>query len=159
MRTDTPVQTKIDDYTPYPFAIENVDMAFDLEPAATRVHTRLNITRLAPGDMVLDGIALTLNTVSIDGTALPESTYTKTDESLTLHNVPDAFTLDIDVTIDPSANTVLSGLYMSGGRFCTQCESVGFRRITYWPDRPDVMSRFQVPKAGRTQPAVIFRAN
>ncbi|MCF6328923.1 MAG: aminopeptidase N [Henriciella sp.] len=144
MRTDTPVQTKLDDYTPYPFAIESVDMAFDLEPAATRVRTRLNVTRLAPGDMLLDGIALTLNAISIDGAALPESAYTKTDESLTLLNVPDAFTLDIDVTIDPSANTVLSGLYMSGGRFCTQCESVGFRRITYWPDRPDVMSRFKV---------------
>ena len=94
--------------------------------------------------MVLDGIALTLNVISIDGVALPDTAYTKTDETLTLHNVPDAFTLDIDVTIDPSANTVLSGLYISGGRFCTQCESIGFRRITYWPDRPDVMSKFKV---------------
>ncbi len=144
MRTDTPVQIKLCDYTPYPFAIDSVAMVFDLEPGATRVRTTLEVTRLAPGDMLLDGIDLSLNAIRINAAALPDAAYTKTDESLTLHNPPDRFTLEIDVTIDPAANTVLSGLYISGGRFCTQCESVGFRRITYWPDRPDVMSRFQV---------------
>ncbi len=144
MRTDTPVQTKLEDYTPYPFAIGSVDMDFALDPAATRVRTRLDVTRTGAGDMVLDGVALKLNAIALDGAPLGEDAYTLSDEALTLHNVPDTFTLEIDVTIDPSANTVLSGLYMSGGRFCTQCESVGFRRITYWPDRPDVMSRFTV---------------
>ncbi|MDG1825530.1 MAG: hypothetical protein P8H62_04590 [Henriciella sp.] len=144
MRTDTPVQIKLADYTPYPFAIDQVDMAFDLEPSATRVTTKMSVRRLAAGDMDLDGIGLTLNRVSIDGVAFNPDNYAKTEETLTLKNVPDAFTLEIDVTIDPSANTALSGLYISGDRFCTQCESVGFRRITYWPDRPDVMSRFHV---------------
>ncbi|MEL7548104.1 MAG: aminopeptidase N, partial [Pseudomonadota bacterium] len=74
----------------------------------------------------------------------PTVPYWQTDEQLILSDVPDTFVLETDVTIDPSANTVLSGLYMSGGRFCSQCESTGFRRITYWPDRPDVMSRFFV---------------
>jgi aminopeptidase N len=144
MRTDTPVQIKLADYTPYPFAIDQVDMAFDLEPSTTRVTTKMSVRRLATGDMDLDGIGLTLNRVSIDGVAVSPDNYVKTEETLTLKNVPDAFTLEIDVTIDPSANTALSGLYISGDRFCTQCESVGFRRITYWPDRPDVMSRFHV---------------
>ena len=144
MRTDTPVQIKLADYTPYPFAIEHVHMDFALDPKATRVKTRLKVKRLAAGDMVLDGIALALNSLHIDGKAMPSDQFEVTDETLTLKDVPDTFTLDIDVTIDPSANTVLSGLYISGGRFCTQCESIGFRRITYWPDRPDVMSRFTV---------------
>lgn len=144
MRTDTPVQTKLQDYTPYPFAIAAVTMHFDLNPTATRVRTELDVNRIAPGDMVLDGVSLKLNQIALNSRALDETAYTRTDETLTLHDVPDAFTLSVDVTIDPSANTELSGLYISGGRFCTQCESTGFRRITYWPDRPDVMSRFKV---------------
>ncbi len=144
MRTDTPVQIKLDDYTPYPFAIEQVEMAFDLAPSATRVQTVMQVKRLSEGDLVLDGIGLTLNQIKLDGEVLAETAYEVTDETLTLKDVPEVFTLAIDVTIDPSANTVLSGLYISSDRFCTQCESVGFRRITYWPDRPDVMSRFKV---------------
>ncbi len=144
MRTETPVQIKLGEYAPYPFEIETVAMDFDLAPAATRVRTRLQVTRKDQGDMVLDGIGLTLSAIKLDGKTLAPSDYAQTEETLILSDLPDAFTLEIDVTIDPSANTVLSGLYISGGRFCTQCESIGFRRITYWPDRPDVMSRFKV---------------
>lgn len=144
MRTETPVQIKLADYTPYPFAIDQVDMVFDLEPSATKVRTRMEVRRLAPGDLVLDGVELTLNSISLDGTVLGADAYSLDTESLTVRDVPDAFTLETEVTIDPSANTALSGLYISGGRFCSQCESIGFRRITFWPDRPDVMSRFRV---------------
>ena len=144
MRTETPVQIKLTDYTPYPFAIEQVEMAFHLEPSATKVHTKLQVRRLDAGDFILDGVQLTLDQITLDGTELSPDAYRVDEETLTLSDVPDAFELETHVTIDPSANTALSGLYISGGRFCSQCESIGFRRITYWPDRPDVMSRFKV---------------
>ena len=159
MRTDTPVQTKLADYTPYPFAIDKVDLHFDLEPKATRVRACLQVRRLEPGALVLDGIGLTLNALEIDGVEVPESAYHRTEEQLILNDAPDDFTLETDVTIDPSANTVLSGLYMSGGRFCTQCESTGFRRITFWPDRPDVMSRFFVRIEGEKATYPIMLSN
>lgn len=144
MRTDTPVQIKLADYAPFPFAIEGVEMAFDLAPVATRVKTRMQVRRTGTGDFVLDGVKLTLNGLYVDGRPVDPSEFEQGEETLTLRAVPDAFTLETDVTIDPSANTELSGLYISGGRFCSQCESIGFRRITYWPDRPDVMSVFKV---------------
>ncbi|MHA7899159.1 MAG: aminopeptidase N [Henriciella sp.] len=144
MRTETPVQIKLADYTPYPFAIDQVDMVFELEPSATKVRTRMQVRRLSAGDFVLDGVDLELDWIAVDGTALDLDSFDHDDERLTLKEAPDAFTLETVVTIDPSANTALSGLYISGGRFCSQCESIGFRRITYWPDRPDVMSRFKV---------------
>lgn len=144
MRTETPVQIKLADYTPYPFAIDQVEMMFDLEPNATTVRSKMQVRRLSAGDLVLDGVELTLKSISIDGAALSSDAYQADDETLTLTDVPDVFLLETVVKIDPSANTALSGLYISGGRFCSQCESIGFRRITYWPDRPDVMSRFKV---------------
>lgn len=144
MRTETPVQIKLADYTPYPFAIDQVEMAFDLAPSATKVRTKMQVRRLSAGDLVLDGLQMTLDSITLDGAELAADAYMIADESLTLKDAPDAFTLETVVTIDPSANTALSGLYISGGRFCSQCESIGFRRITYWPDRPDVMSRFKV---------------
>ena len=144
MRTETPVQIKLADFSPYPFALDQVDMRFVLDSTATEVTTQVQIRRLSAGDMVLNGVDLTLNAIAIDGQPLSEDAYAVGEDTLTLYNVPDQFTLETTVTINPSTNTVLSGLYISGDRFCTQCESIGFRRITYWPDRPDVMSRFKV---------------
>ena len=119
-------------------------MVFDLEPSATKVHTKMVVRRLAEGPMELDGVLLNLDEIRLDGAKLSADDYELGEETLTLNTALDSFTLETDVTIDPSANTALSGLYISGDRFCSQCESVGFRRITYWPDRPDVMSRFKV---------------
>ncbi|MEO1552627.1 MAG: aminopeptidase N [Pseudomonadota bacterium] len=144
MRTETPVQIKLEDYLPFPFAIDQTEMTFELAPEGTKVRTKMHVRRLSEGPFVLDGVALKLDGVAIDGATLSEDAYTLSDEALTLNAVPESFVLETLVTTDPSANTALSGLYMSGGRFCTQCESIGFRRITYWPDRPDVMSRFKV---------------
>lgn len=147
MRTETPVAVKLVDYAPYPFDIEHVDLSFVLEPDATRVTAVLKITRkhgFADVPLALDGEALKLVSVEIDGRALTPSDYDLTEHGMILPNVPDTFSLRTVVEIAPSKNTALSGLYMSGGRFCSQCESVGFRRITYYPDRPDVMSRFSV---------------
>ncbi len=146
MRTDIPQTVTLQDYTPYPYALDTVTLDFDLNPDATRVKAKIHVRRTAEqsAPMVLDGEKLTLINISIDGTPLADDQYEVTDTALTLLSPPAAFTLETDVEIAPSANTALSGLYMSGGRFCTQCEAVGFRRITYWPDRPDVMSRFSV---------------
>ncbi len=146
MRTEAPVAVQLSDYSPFPFEIEQVDLKFDLHPDATRVRAELKVRRTGDADapLVLDGEELVLKSIVIDGTAVPETAYELTPAGLTLAKVPDAFTLVTDVEIAPSKNTALSGLYMSGGRFCTQCEAIGFRRITFYPDRPDVMSRFTV---------------
>ena len=146
MRTDTPIRMRLEDYSPYPFAIDTVDLTFDLDPRRTQVKARMTVRRVGGTNapLELDGQALTLNDVAIDGRSLEKGTFELDDTHLRITNVPDRFTLTTDVTISPEANTALSGLYMSGGRFCTQCEAEGFRRITFWPDRPDVMSRFRV---------------
>ncbi|MEM6535859.1 MAG: aminopeptidase N [Pseudomonadota bacterium] len=144
MRTETPVEIKLEDYQPYPFQIEHVSLVFQLDPSRTHVTAEMKVRRIAEGDFVLDGVGLSLESISIDGKTLGPDAYKLDDQSLTLLSVPDDFKLVTQVTIDPSANTELSGLYISGERFCTQCEATGFRRITYWPDRPDVMSRFSV---------------
>ena len=144
LRTDTPVSIKLEEYTPYPFEIDEVALDFSLDPQATRVKAKMKVRRTGEGAFVLDGVKLTLNEIRLNGKALGDGDYTRDDEKLAIKTVPDTFTLETDVTIDPSSNTALSGLYISGGRFCSQCEATGFRYITYWPDRPDVMSRFHV---------------
>jgi aminopeptidase N len=149
MRTQDPVEVRLQDYRPFPFAIRHVSLAFALDPVRTIVTSRLLIERRQPDGeaqaaLVLDGENLDLLDIKIDGKTLEPTAYRVTDTQLVLETVPDDFRLDIQVAINPTANTALSGLYMSGGRFCTQCEAEGFRRITYWPDRPDVMSRFHV---------------
>jgi aminopeptidase N len=144
MRTDTPQPIRLTDYAPYPFAIDEVRLDFQLEPGSTRVKATLKVRRQGDGPMVLDGVRLNLQSVELDGVALSGNQYLLTDETLTVPDVPDSFTLTTEVEIDPAGNTALEGLYMSGGRFCTQCEAEGFRKITYWPDRPDVLSKFTV---------------
>ena len=98
-------------------------------------------------DLHLDGENLSLITLAVDGKPLTDNEYGKTDTSLTVpgDTLPqDAFTWEAEVEINPEANTALEGLYMSNGMFCTQCEAEGFRKITYYPDRPDVMAPFEV---------------
>jgi aminopeptidase N len=146
MRTDLPQPIKLTDYRPPAYLIEEVHLDFDLAPNTTRVKARLNVKR--NGDhaepLVLNGERMKAISVAIDGTPLDAKAYVIDDEYLTIAEVPAAFTLETEVEIDPEANKALDGLYMSGGRFCTQCESEGFRKITFWPDRPDVLSRFTV---------------
>ncbi len=132
------------DYQPPVFTVTNVALAFALDPAATIVNARLDIHRQAPGPLRLDGKNLTLLSIAIDGEALGENRYVLDDTGLTIHDVPDAFVLATSVRINPEKNTELSGLYLSGSGFFTQCEPEGFRKITYFPDRPDVMARFHV---------------
>jgi aminopeptidase N len=146
MRTDIPQPIRLAEYRPPAYFIDAVRLDFNLEPSATRVKATLTVRR--NGDhaepLRLDGVRLKPISVAIDGKALDASAYAITDEDITIPGVPAAFTLDTEVEIDPEGNEALEGLYMSGGRFCTQCESEGFRKITWFPDRPDVLSRFTV---------------
>ena len=145
MRTDTaPVPTQLSDYRPPNFKIESVYLDFDLKPKATEVRSKLVVTRLADGPLELDGDSIELKSVKIDGRDLKRSDYRLTQNKLILADVPDSFTLEVETVCNPSENSTLMGLYVSGGRFCTQCEAEGFRRITYYPDRPDVLSVFTV---------------
>jgi aminopeptidase N len=146
MRTDTPQPIRLSEYRPPAFLIDETHLAFDLAPHATRVTATLKVRR--NGDhaepLVLNGERLKPVSVAVDGRMLADADRTIDGESLTIPGVPDAFTLTTEVEIDPEANKALDGLYMSGGRFCTQCEAEGFRKITWFPDRPDVLSRFTV---------------
>ena len=146
MRTETPQAIRLADYTPPAFLIDEVRLDFDLAPNTTRVKARLSIRRNGEhaGPLVLNGERLKPISVTLDGRVLAEGERAIDAEFLTVPNVPNAFVLETEVEIDPENNKALEGLYMSGGRFCTQCEAEGFRKITWYPDRPDVLSRFTV---------------
>ena len=145
-----PNPVRLADYQPPAFLIDTVDLTFELGEAETRVKSRLAVRRnpaaadpAAP--LELDGDALELVSVALDGERLGSNRYRLTSEGgLVVEDVPDAFALEIETRIDPQDNTALSGLYVSGGNFCTQCEPEGFRRIAYFVDRPDVMARYTV---------------
>jgi len=148
MNDATPQAVRLADYAPYPFDLAEVALTFRLAPKSTRVTAEIGLTPRLPGaPLVLDGEGLRLISVAIDGQALGSADYLLTDAGLTIHPaaLPEgAFTLQTEVEIAPEGNTALQGLYMSRGMYCTQCEAQGFRRITYYPDRPDVMARFKV---------------
>ena len=142
-----PRTVRLADYRVPDYLIDHVALDFALDPAATVVTSRLSIRRNPAGQggpLRLDGERLELLSVALDGAALGANRYARTDEALEIPDVPDAFTLEVAVRIAPRDNTELSGLYLSGGNFFTQCEAEGFRRITYFPDRPDVMARYTV---------------
>ncbi len=134
------------------YLIERVDLAFDLSEDETLVEARLSVRRrsdgsLSPGTnvpLVLDGEDLELREIEIDGEPLDASAYRVETDRLVLESPPARFELRTLVAIHPETNTALSGLYKSGGNFCTQCEAMGFRRISYFLDRPDVMARYSV---------------
>jgi aminopeptidase N len=149
MRTQNQIAIRLSDYSPYPFSITHTSLAFALDPDRTIVSSRLLIDRKASPEfvsapLVLDGENLELLEILLNGKAVPQNLYRVTDTGLVIDTVPDSFRLEMKIAFSPAANTALSGLYMSGGRYCTQCEAEGFRRITFWPDRPDVLSRFHV---------------
>jgi aminopeptidase N len=162
MRTETPQPIRLADYSPPAFLIDEVSLAFDLRANTTRVKARLNVRRNgANGEALkLNGERLKLISVALDGRTLAEAERSVDAEFLTIPNLPDAFVLETEVEIDPENNKALEGLYMSGGRFCSQCEAEGFRKITYWPDRPDVLSRFTVRiEADKAFPHLLSNGN
>lgn len=135
------------DYQTPEFLINETKLTFELFEGHTLVTSELQMVRnpdkAAKQPLVLDGQELELMEVSIDGQSLSESEYSVDSEHLTISEVPDAFCLSIQTKIKPHENTALEGLYQSSGMYCTQCEAEGFRRITYYLDRPDVLSVFE----------------
>ncbi|HBF61350.1 MAG TPA: aminopeptidase N [Methyloceanibacter sp.] len=137
------------DYAPPDYLIKEVALDLRLAPKGARVASRLSIEpgagTVAGTPLVLDGEALTLESIALNGQELEAGRYTLRPGKLTITNPPvGPFTLDIVTLCDPEANTELSGLYLSSGTYCTQCEPQGFRRITYFVDRPDVLATYTV---------------
>jgi aminopeptidase N len=158
MRTEEPRAIHLSDYQAPEFRIATVHLDFALEPEATRVKAKLEIQRQSGnGPLVLQGECQKLLSVALDGRALKPGEYLSDDKSLTLPNPPASFTLEMESEINPAANTALEGLFLSSGMFCTQCEPEGFRRITYFIDRPDNLSVFTVRiEADREQYPVLL---
>ncbi|MEW8624423.1 MAG: aminopeptidase N [Candidatus Thiodiazotropha sp.] len=147
MRTDNAKSIHLKDYQPPHFLVDQVSLEFDLQQERTLVTSHLQMRRNPASteqnpELVLDGEQLKLLRLAIDDQVLSEAAYQLDDHSLTIADVKERFTLSTQVEIRPQENTALEGLYQSGKMYCTQCEAEGFRRITYFPDRPDVMAGF-----------------
>lgn len=147
MKNSQPKTIYLRDYKVPAYLIDEVELTFDLNQAQTRVEARLAVRRhpqagVGDHDLVLDGEQLNLQSVKLGGRELTASEYRLDESSLTIPAVPERFILETSVQIDPDNNTALEGLYRSSGMYCTQCEAEGFRRITYFIDRPDVMARY-----------------
>jgi aminopeptidase N len=165
MRTETGTTIRREDYRPFAFQIPSVRLEFELEPELTWVRTQLTVKRRQDlpktSDLVLDGEGLALISVHMNDELLSGNAYTLTETSLTLKNLPDLAEIVIVSTCQPAQNTSLSGLYVSGKSLFTQCEAQGFRKITWFADRPDVMSVYHVTlRAERTQyPLLLSNGN
>jgi len=146
MRTETPNTIHLKDYAPPAWLVDTVDLHVAIQPKHAEVRARLACRRNlrgGEGALILNGEDLALQTLRLDGAALDPSRYSLADDTLTVAGpLPDAFTLETVVRIEPDTNTRLSGLYRSRDGYFTQCEAEGFRRITFFPDRPDVMARY-----------------
>ena len=143
----SPTETFLADYQVPAYLVDSVDLRFELAAADTRVVSRLQMRRNPAGtggDLVLDGEHLELVSIKLNGQVLAGNEYQRSDSALLITHIPAQFELEIETRIQPDKNTALEGLYHSGSLLCTQCEAQGFRRITYYPDRPDVMAVFTV---------------
>jgi aminopeptidase N len=164
MRTDTARPVRLKDYRPPDWLVDTVDLDVALDPTKTRVRSTLvirpNPKGLPEAPLVLDGDELTLVSVALDNVALAPDAFVATPDSLTITHPPQrTFRLTIETLLDPSANTRLMGLYRSRGTYCTQCEAEGFRRITYFPDRPDVMAIYTTRIEAEKTEAPVLLAN
>ncbi|MFC6487998.1 aminopeptidase N [Nitratireductor sp. GCM10026969] len=165
MRTDTGQVFLLEDYRPTDYDIPEVALVFRLDPDDTRVAAKLTVARrenvAADTPLVLDGDGLTLERLLIDGEAVDPSCYEATEDRLTLRRLPRQarFELTIVTRIAPAKNQALMGLYLSNGIYCTQCEAEGFRRITYFHDRPDILSTYHVRIEARQTEAPLLLSN
>ena len=149
MRTEEPRTIRLNDYTSPDYRVETVALHFELDPKGTRVTAELSVRAdhdrsKGARPFRLDGDRLPLDAIAIDGQAVGDNAYDHDDEGLVIHEPPERFVLKTTTTIAPADNTALEGLYMSGGKYTTQCEAEGFRRITFFPDRPDVLATYRV---------------
>ncbi len=182
MTTDLPQPIRLENYQPPSFLVDTVDLTVRLHATSTRVTCRLAVRPnplraqtmpavsgdSAPADgplagghaLVLDGEDLRLEGVELNGTALGDGDYTYAGDKLTIQNPPDKpFTITTHTTCDPESNTQLSGLYRSGGIFCTQCEAEGFRRFAFMLDRPDVLAIYTTRIEADAAEAPVLLAN
>lgn len=132
------------DYKGPTFTVESMNLDFVLNEDFCRVVAKSNLLRQAPGPLELNGEDLKLISIKINGQSLSETQYKLTAEHLIINEVPDSFSLEVETELQPQNNTSLEGLYKSNGIFCTQCEAQGFRKISYFLDRPDVMTSYEV---------------
>ena len=157
MADDAPATVRLADYAAPAFEIATVALAVDLDAKHTVVRNTMSIRRATATTtgtpLRLDGVDLTLLRLTLDGQTLPENRVRVDETSLTLLDPPAAFTLEIDTAIAPVRNTTRTGLFQLGGKLVTQCEAEGFRRLTYFLDRPDVLSTYEVTLRG--DPAVL----
>jgi len=164
MRTDTEQTIFLKDYAPTPYRIVHVDMDFRILTTGTRVITQLTLEprpETAPGTpLVLDGEGLSLSSIAIDGRPLMLSAYAASENELAVIEPPfRRFVLETEVHLQPENNTRLMGLYRSSGTWCTQCEPEGFRRITYYYDRPDILAPFKVRLTAPRDVAPVLLSN
>ena len=163
MRTEEPRPVRLQDYRPPDWLIETVDLDVSLHPTAATVKARLRIKPNAagtPAPLVLDGEELKLRSLSLDGKPLGAENFVATPDRLTIAQVPNRpFELTIETVVDPTGNTQLMGLYRAGATYCTQCEAEGFRRITYFLDRPDVMAVYTTRIEAEKKEAPILLSN
>ncbi|WP_172299850.1 aminopeptidase N [Pseudoruegeria sp. HB172150] len=164
MKDASPQPVFLADYTPPAFLIDGVSLIFRLDPEATRVISKIAFRpnpEAAPGqNLELHGENLKLIRATVDGTDITrDCAVSETGLTLGASDLPGgAFTWEAEVEINPKANTALEGLYMSNGMYCTQCEAEGFRKITFYPDRPDVMATFDV-RIESEQPVMLSNGN
>ena len=147
MKHATPKTIYLKEYTPPDYLIDAVILTFELADHETVVHSHLKMRVSNPDSagqcpLVLHGEELVLTGLVLDGKTLTDESFQVNEETLTIHQVPRTFELEITTQINPGANTSLEGLYVSNGKFYSQCEAEGFRKITYYLDRPDAMSQF-----------------
>jgi len=163
MRTDIAQPIRLKDYLPPAWLVETVHLDVALHSTETKVRATIAFKpnpQSASAPLVLDGDGLSLTSLKLDGAPLPSNSFVASPSQLTIPQPPNGpFTLEIETLVDPSANTQLSGLYRSSGTYCTQCEAEGFRRITYFPDRPDVMAVYTTRIEAECGEAPVLLAN
>ena len=138
--------TRLEEYQPPVYLVEEVVLDVDIHDGVTTVTSRLSLkhnpaSTVPAGEMRFNGEGLALRALSLDGVALDDGQYEYRDDQLIVRGLPEHCQLTSIVEIKPEKNTALDGPYRSNGMYCTQCEAEGFRRITFFPDRPDVLSR------------------
>src|ERR1700739_3668576 len=163
MRTEQGRPVRLEDYRPPDWLIETVELDVSLDPTATRVRAKLKLKpnpAVASAPLVLDGEDLNLISLKIDGKPLPTDDFIATPDRLTIAQAPNRpFDLEIETVVAPTGNSQLMGLYRAGATYCTQCEAEGFRRITYFLDRPDVMAVYTTRIEADKNEAPVLLAN
>ena len=163
MKPDEPHTIYLKDYAPPAYLVDTVHLSFELDPDRTIVKSAMTLHRNplteAAQPLRLDGEQLDLVSVRLDGNDLEPDGFAQDETGLSIFQVPERFTLDIETIISPSRNTALEGLYLSKSMFCTQCEAQGFRKITYFPDRPDVMAVYTTKITAPADKNPVFLSN